>query len=453
MGKIEAPFSIFKRKDKPYFYVQFKNERTGGYLSAISTRQTSEAEAIKTAWEWYNKGIPQKDGKIKIARAEVIDTIKTASLKQAEVKQIITALQKQGYIKTAVLPGEKSDRDFVEYLLEFWDFDRSPYIKEKLRRDHSIHRTYCLKKCSDIKRHWQPIFSGRLLGEITRQDLDTFVAQFDNYPEQAASTKNGIIRTGVTALRYAFQKGLIDSDITQGITYFSGKPAERHILTQEQATALFAIDWQDNVVKLANLLACLTGMREGEIRGLRWQDLGEECIYIRHSWNDLEGLKPPKNGEARTVQVPFPQIMYALRDLAQSNPHGQGLSGFVFYSDTIPNQPFDKKIFLKNLRVSLRIIGMSEADSKKYTFHGWRHFYASYMKDKITDKLLQSQTGHKSLEMLKHYSNHTINGDAERIRQVQAETFGGLLPEKINTDFELPERERDAHGRYTAKVA
>jgi integrase len=449
MEKVKMPFCVFKRKNKPCFYVRFKHEKTGKYLLPKSTGQTNKTAAIKTAWEWYTNGIPQNNDRLKVANIELIDTIKTTPLEKSEVRQVIKVLQQQGYIKTAIITGEKSDRDFIEYLLEFWDFNNSPYVKEKLRREHSIHRRYCLQKYRDIVRYWKSVFFGKLLGEITRQDLDAFVARFDNSLEQSARTKNSIIQAGITALRFAFQKGLIDNDITQGITYFSGKSAERNILTPEQAKLLFAIDWTDNVAKLANLLACLTGMRAGEILGLRWQDLGENCIHIRHSWNELDGLKPPKNGEVRTVQMPFPQIINALKNLAGSNPHGQGLSGFVFYSDTMPNQPFDKLILRKKLRVALRVIGMSEADSKKYTFHSWRHFYTSYMKDKITDKLLQSQTGHKSDRMLKHYSNHTIDGDTERIQQAQSAAFGRLLPETIDTNFDLPNRERDAYGRYT----
>ncbi|GBR76088.1 integrase [Candidatus Termititenax persephonae] len=444
----ERPFSIFSRKGKSYFYVQFKNEKTGRYFPRqYSTRQTSEAEAVKIAWEWYTNGIPQKDSVLTIAQSEVISTIKTATLGKSDVKRIIETLQSQGYIKSAILPNTKADRDFVDYLLEFWDFDRSPYVREKLRRNHGIHLCYCQDNLAIIKKRWLPIFKGRLLGDIARQDIENFVSMLDT-DSRAAKTKNKDIIAGVLPLRWAYNKGLISSDITQNIIFFSGKSKERAILTPEQAQAIFSIDWQDGRAKLANLLSAVTGLRSGEVLGLRWQDLGENCLYVRHSWNYLEGLKSTKNGEARTVQMPFPQIMDALKNLAESTSHGQGLSGFVFYSDTRPDQPFDEKILIKKLRVALRTIGMSEADSKKYTFHGWRHFYTSYMKDKINNKLLQSQTGHKTLAMLEHYSNHATSGDKERIQQAQISAFAGLLPERISTD--KTERERNAHGQYTA---
>jgi hypothetical protein len=54
--------------------------------------------------------------------------------------------------------------------------------------------------------------------------------------------------------------------------------------------------------------------------------------------------------------------------------------------------------------------------------------------------------------MLAHYSNHAIDGDIERIRQAQTETFGRLLPETINTNFDMPERERNTGGQYTVNI-
>jgi hypothetical protein len=51
------PFSIIKRADRPSFLVSFKSEKTGAYMPPISTRQTDESAAIKTAWEWYRQGV------------------------------------------------------------------------------------------------------------------------------------------------------------------------------------------------------------------------------------------------------------------------------------------------------------------------------------------------------------------------------------------------------------
>ena len=55
------PFSVFLRGDRPCYYVAFKNEETGNYLPAISTkipRNKGKAVAEKQAWAWYRDDIP-----------------------------------------------------------------------------------------------------------------------------------------------------------------------------------------------------------------------------------------------------------------------------------------------------------------------------------------------------------------------------------------------------------
>jgi integrase len=222
---------------------------------------------------------------------------------------------------------------------------------------------------------------------------------------------------------------MIDRNVTGGITWFSGKSAERQILTPELAQAVFKAPWADERAKLANLLAMITGMRAGEIQGLRVQDLGQDCLYVRHSWNGMDGLKTTKTNESRMVEVPFPSLMRDLLALAAHNPYGQGMDGYVFWAERKPYKPMEQAIFNRSLRKALIQTGMSETSAKVYTFHGWRHYFTSYMRERVNEKLLQRQTGHKTLVMLDHYSGHRLAGDREKIREAQIETFGGLLPD------------------------
>jgi integrase len=435
--KKSLPFSVFKRANRPCYVVAFKNPQTGKYLTPISTRQVTETAAIQTAFEWFRDGIPQQSGKaVDLKQYTLREMAKDADLTEADAIFIIKELQRRGFLKSAVLAGTKQDRDFAEFLTNFWDYDNSPYIKEKLRKNHGIHRRYCLEQSGAIKKYWVPFFSGKLLGEITRQNIETFIEYFETLPQTAgtliplsAKRKNTIIQAGTIALAWAFNKEMIDKDVTQGITWFSGKAAERQILTPELASAIFKITWNDDRARLANMLAMVTGMRAGEVQGLRIQDLGKDCLYVRHSWNRQDGLKTTKTNESRTVEVPFPGIIQDLLTLASSNPHGQGMEGYVFWAEQKADKPMEQAIFNRQLQDALIQTGMSRESAKVYTFHGWRHYFTAYMRERVNEKLLQRQTGHKTLIMLDHYSGHSLSGDREKMRAAQVETFGGLLPE------------------------
>ncbi|GHV64394.1 hypothetical protein AGMMS49587_16690 [Spirochaetia bacterium] len=352
----------------------------------------------------------------------------------ADAENIIKELKKKGLVKSAIMTGTKADRGLIDFLLEVWDFDRSPYVKERLRKDHGIHREYCHAFYRFIEMYWKPFFGDRLLGSLTKADIEAFIDSLEKLKSDstkkplAAVTKNRIVQAGTIALKWAFNKSMIETDLSAGIVYFAGKARERQILTPETVKVLFAADWQNGKAKLANMLACVTGLRAGEILGLRAVDLGNDCLYVSHSYNPFDGLKTTKNGESRTVQVPFPVIMDALIDLARSNPHRQGVDGYVFFSDTVTDKPLDEKVLLSDLRKALRKIGLSAAESKKYTVHGFRHFFTAYMKGKIDDRFLKMQTGHRTDKMLTHYSAHDIDGQAAAVQAAQIQIFGGLLP-------------------------
>jgi len=87
-------------------------------------------------------------------------------------------------------------------------------------------------------------------------------------------------------------------------------------------------------------------------------------------------------------------------------------------------------MFLDGLRDALMKTGMSQETAAVYVFHGWRHYFTSYMIDRVNEKILQKQTGHKTLVQLEHYGDHLLAGDREKIRQAQRDVFGALMPEQ-----------------------
>ena len=464
----QLPFSIFKKNDRRFLYVSFKNEQTGKYLPAISTKKETRAEAIKIAFEWLRYGIPSKNESINIKKYSLRDMAKEVDVNKADAEFICKELRRRGLLKTYVLEETERAINFSSYLKKFWDWEKSPYIKEKLRRNHALHKRYANEMKGAIVKYWMPFFEGKTLGEVTRYDIESFINYLETLPEQAkrkqeeiditlqlkiqaesnspkrkntatskrqiirypksAKRKNTIIQAGTIALTWAFQKEIIDKDVTSGITWFSEKPKKRQILSREQAKYLFMVDWKDNRSKLANMLAMVTGMRAGEIQGLRVQDFGNDCLYVRHSWNIHDGLKTTKNNESRTVEVPFNGLMYELTEMAKSNPHGFNMESYVFWAEKLPNKPIEQDIFRRDLKDALIKLGLSKETVNEYNFHGWRHYFTAYMKPLVEEKILQSQTGHKTIKMLDHYADHRIAGDRERLRNAQIETFGGLVP-------------------------
>lgn len=443
------PFILSRRKDTPFYYVRFKG-KNGKYLTAISTKKTDRDEAEKIAWKWYSEGKIERGGRNQTLEAKAIsEEVRKSDLTDDDVLKLIGIAKQRGIIKSYVKAGDKNDVPLADYLLNFWTWEKSEYIKEKLRREKSIGRARAKDCWRCVKNYWIPFFKDKLLGELTKQDLREFLSYIQTL-EWANATKNKIWLAGAQAIRYAYNNEIIDRDITAGLSGFYGGGKTRDILTPEMAQAVFSVEWRDRRAYLANLLAMCTGMRSGEIRALRKQDLGRGCIYVNHSWSPYDGLKSTKNGESRIVLLPFPQITEQLMELANSNPFMTGINAFVFYA-TIPDRPIEEHIFRDGLHEALQEVGMSEEEAKKYTFHSWRHFYAAYMRDRISDKLLQSQTGHKTIEMLEHYADHKIVGDDEKIQQAAIGVFGGIVSHAHLESFDKKELYHNIQLEYMDK--
>jgi integrase len=422
------PFSVFKRSGRRFYSVKFKNKESGEYLPAVSTGQETEVMAIATAFQWLKDGIPRKGETIPFRKYSLRDMAREADLTAADGEYICGELQRRGLLKSYVLADSEQAVTLEGYLSTFWDFENSPYVREKLRKNHGIHRYYCKAQSGAVNGYWIPFFKGRLLGDIGKRDVGAFIDSLDSGEKKlSAARKNHIIKAGTIPLKWAFHKEMIGRDITAGITWFAGKAAERQILTPELAAAVFRVEWTDPRTRLANLTAAVTGMRAGELQGLRVQDLGRDCLYIRHSWNCRDGLKSTKNNEERVVEV-FPRLIGELLNLAQSSPHGVSIDSYVFWAELSPGKPIEEKLFVRDLRMALVKTGMNKETAKTYCFHGWRHTYSTYMRERINDKLLQSQTGHKTIAMLDHYSEHRKEGDRKRIQEAQKEVYGALIP-------------------------
>ena len=412
----EEPFILSKRKNSPYYQVRFKNpDKTSSvrFFPAKSTKETVKSKAIAKAWSMYNQ---EKVESLSVVHSDILDS---------DAVRLLENLKRRGVISNYTLPEDRSSISLVSFLKDFWTLDLSPYLAEKKRLGQHLGLTYINESKKLIERYWSVYFDEKMtLSEVTRTMLKDFIKYVDTF-SFSWNRKLKIFRAGSIALKWAFNDEMIDRDITAGLASFSGKSKERNILTKEMAELLFTTKWEDERCKMINLIAMLTGMRVGEIVALRKMDLGENCLYVNHSWNRTEGLKSPKNGEARVVYFPFPQITAELMKLADLN--GGDLEALIFSGAIINTQPMDIKLPNKRLHEQLIKIGLTKEESKKYCFHSWRHFYATYMSDKVNQRALQSQTGHKTVVMLEHYSSHQIDSDITAIESAQMEIFGSIV--------------------------
>jgi integrase len=185
----------------------------------------------------------------------------------------------------------------------------------------------------------------------------------------------------------------------------SKKPEPRGIvryLSDDERTALLEACRKSEYkpLYLMVLFAMTTGMRRGELLGLRWQDIDlERRIAVLHN---------TKNGDRRSVPI-VPEVAELLREHGKVRKIGNDQ---VFASDGAPEVwLFDKAWYA----------ALKAAKIKDFRFHDLRHTAASYLAmSGATTAEIAAVLGHRTLQMVKRYahlSDQHVGTVVERMTQ------------------------------------
>jgi len=151
------------------------------------------------------------------------------------------------------------------------------------------------------------------------------------------------------------------------------------------------------------VLALATGMRQGEIMNLRWQDVDLAKGRIT--------LHETKNDERRTV----PLTSYAL-ELLKEHSKLRRLDTDLLFPGKNPKKP----VFIRAPWVK----AVNEAGLSNFRFHDLRHCAASYLAmSGATLADIAEVLGHKSLSMTKRYSHLTEQHTAKVVAKMNKQIF------------------------------
>ena len=316
------------------------------------------------------------------------------------------------------------------FLLNFWDFENSEFIKRYIAHGHNMTKRHTDNMLSLVRNYWQPYFGDEItVQELDRTTLDDFFFYLNTEKGLKGGTVNKAINCGSRALRYLFENKKIDSNPMAGIERFNPEEAERGIPTESEVRQLLNADWSNEAYFLAFKLGAFCGLRAGEISGLRVcdLDLDADLIHVRHSWNDTDGLKCPKNSDVRDLPIDH-RTLLQLTSLAKENPNYSDLS-YVFFSPVKPEQPYWPSYYVDGLYEALEKIGISEEQRKerKIVFHSLRHFCATVLSQKTDLKTVQAVMGHRTEAMSKHYSDHETQEKLQNMRNIMQVTWDNIL--------------------------
>jgi integrase len=340
---------------------------------------------------------------------------------QAELNRLLNRRNEGTYID----PTKMTVAEYLEHWLTV-DIERRVARKTAVR-----HRQL-------VERQIAPRIGQMPVRQLTPTHIEAFEAQLqrDGHVKGrkagqglAAQTVLHVHRTLSQALAHAVRAGVLFKNPAEQVKPPRPQRREIAILSKpEVATLLRAAE--SSSLFLPVLVAVTTGMRRGELLGLRWSDIDLKAarLTVNQSLERLKGettFKSPKTqGSRRTITLPALTVE-ALKEHRAAHPR-IGAGELVFSHDGIPWDPdsltkaFDRLIEATGVR--------------RITFHGLRHTHISHqLMDGVHVKVVSERAGHANVSItLSVYAAFipTLQADAAKgvdawLRQELADQLGG----------------------------
>ncbi len=324
----------------------------------------------------------------------------------------------------------------VREYLKKWIVD---YCKQNLS-----YKTYESYK-GIINNYILPSMGGIKLGNLKPNIIQEYYTEMTN---DKSSGGKGLSGTSVLyhhrvireALSHAVKLGYIPYNPADRAKPPRKNKTEMKTLSIEQSQ--YVLDnYQDHRIYLAVLLAIKTGMRQGEICGLRWQniDLRNATISVTHALQRQgQGLvlKEPKTKKSRR-SIPIPndiveelkqkQRMYKQNKLAFGN--GYDSRGFVCAWED--GRPLEPDWISKQWR---KIVNNEQEKARKkevepnipegIRFHDLRHTHATILLSQgVSLKVVQERLGHESITTTGDIYSHVTPAMQQEVVSVLGRVF------------------------------
>ena len=264
------------------------------------------------------------------------------------------------------------------------------------------HSTYSQYQ-GHITNHLNPYFGDVRCDEVSLDLVEKFVSERKGAGMHPNTLRKVLVTLGAI-MRHASnpKRNYAPYDPT---AYIENKPKkvknEAEMATLDEAKAIIH-EMDTKRDELVVLTMAITGMREGEIFGLKWGDIQwkDSQIHVKRTYNHGRFYEPKSAKSKRKIDLPE-ELLHELKKWKLQCPKGQ--HDLVF-----PNReakPEDATNWLKRVWHPTR----RRAGVRHLTPHSLRHFSGSFLLDQGEDiGYVQDHLGHSSIQMTMDIYRHKI---------------------------------------------
>lgn len=262
-----------------------------------------------------------------------------------------------------------------------------------------------------------PAFGDLRVEDITTPMIESWIAGVDRSP--ATRTKALVLMHGIferARKRYGLGVNPV-ADVEKPPQRGSG---DIEVFSPEEVMALVraAASEQDAAIYLT---AAFTGLRRGELIGLRRRDVdfSGQLIRVRASYAEGE-LTTPKSGKVRSVPMAR-DVAEALATLGQ-RPHSNADDDLVFIGDW--GGFLDGSALRRRYNSALKRAGL-----RPLRFHDLRHTFGTRMIAKTDIRRVQEWMGHADLQTTMKYLHYAPRADDAKLVNEAFELEDATPPE------------------------
>lgn len=267
------------------------------------------------------------------------------------------------------------------------------------------------------RRYIAPAIGGVAVAKLERAHIQRMVADLTARGDLSPTT----VRYAYSVLRIALGRAVKDGVVHRNVAELVDPPrkstVEMRPLTGEQVRHFLDATADDRFGPLY-ALAVATGMRQGELLALRWDDVDLEArtLDVRHSLQRRSRvLAEPKTQRGRRRLVLGESALDALRTQASRQRRARIAAGRSWHDEgliftTGEGRPLDGANVTHGLQVALERLGLP-----RQRFHDLRHAHATLMLEAGEELAVISRTlGHADLSTTADIYSHLTRAMQER---------------------------------------
>jgi integrase len=258
-----------------------------------------------------------------------------------------------------------------------------------------------------LRRHFEPFFRGRAMDKVGPDDLTAYM-QTKARSGLSSKTINNHVTLLHGIFNYAVKRGWVSVNPVALVDRprQSGADPDIRFLEMTEVEALVRATPDDAVGRMERVLyltAAMTGLRQGELIALRWQDVDWTAGGIRVRRSRTRGkLGTPKS--RRSVRaVPMNDRLAGELERHFQQSAFQSDDALVFaHPET--GSAYDPSKMRSRFKQALKRAGIT----RPVRFHDLRHTFGTHMAGAgVPMRTLQEWMGHRSLQTTERYADYS----------------------------------------------